>query len=103
MIRLGCAVAVTGLIALTAGACGGETGGSGGSPASPRATTTSAGPKVLTGTRLAGLLLPVAEMPKGFTLDPDQTRNSMDGVAPPSAEPVAAGKVCELFTQTAWI
>src|SRR5581483_4130547 len=34
---------------------------------------------------------------------PDQTRNSMEQSAPPSAEPVTAGKVCELFTETAWI
>src|SRR5438034_187900 len=99
MIRLGYAVAVTGLVALTASACGGGSGGS----AAAGSTTTSAKPKILTGTRLAGLLLPASDLPKGFTLDPDLTRNSMDGVADPSSAPVPADKVCESFTQTSWI
>ena len=98
MIRLGCAIAVTGLVALTATACGGGSGGSG-----TGSGTASAKPKILTGTRLAGLLLPAADMPKGFALDPDATRNSMDAIEDRSTAPVPADKVCEMFVQTSSI
>src|SRR5690349_636142 len=89
------------LLMLTAGACGGGGGGSGAGSA-----TTSARPAAvttLTGTRLAGLLLPASAMPRGFRLNADGTRNSVDTIAPPSRDPLPPGALCQTFTQTAWV
>jgi hypothetical protein len=61
------------------------------------------GPKLLKGSKLNTLLLPASTMPKGFKLSTEGARNSADAVAPASEEPLAPGKVCEVFTQTAWI
>jgi hypothetical protein len=60
-------------------------------------------PNLLKGSKLNTLLLPASAMPKGFHISAEGARNSAEAVAPASKEPLPPGKVCEVFTQTAWI
>lgn len=91
-------LAAIGLIALAMAGCRPSPAGTTG-----HASPTPTGPKLLKGAKLNSLLLPAGAMPKGFRLETDQVRNTGDAVAPRSSEPIAPGKLCQTFVQTAWI
>jgi hypothetical protein len=100
-LRVGAVAVVAGLAVLTAGGCGGTAGSENSGASASTAPTPTV--KVLNGTELNHLLLPAKAMPKGFTIEPDGTRNSGADLTPRSDEPVAASKLCETFLETAWI
>jgi hypothetical protein len=91
-------VVAAGLVVLTAAGCI-KPGPAEDASGSPKA----AAPKLLKGSKLNTLLLPASAMPKGFRLSVEGARNSADAVAPASKAPLPPGKVCDVFTQTAWI
>lgn len=57
----------------------------------------------LSGSRLAGILLPVSSMPGDYKVDPSATRNTGSQLPSDTAQPVPASQVCQAFTQTAYI
>jgi hypothetical protein len=77
------------------------------SPSSPSATTAApsatrpAGP--LSGSRLAGILLPLSSMPSGYKLNQAGTRNTGSQLPSDTPKPVPASQVCAALTQTAFL
>ena len=100
--RLGLAVAVTSLIA---GCSAASSSSAASSPTSAPATTPSATPSAtaLSGSQLAGILLPASSMPSGYKVDPSTTGNSGSELPSDTAQPMSASQVCQAFTQTAYI
>lgn len=101
-LRLGLAAAVTSLIA-GCSAAGSSSAAS--SPPSAPVTTPSATPSAtaLSGSRLAGVLLPASSMPNGYKVDPATTRNTGSELPSDTVQPIPASQVCQAFTQTAYI
>jgi hypothetical protein len=70
--------------------------------ASTAATPSATASTALSGPQLAGVLLPVSSMPKGYEAG-SATRNSGGELPSDSAQPLAASQVCAAFTQSAYI
>lgn len=101
-LRLGLAAAVTSLIA---GCSAASSSSAASSPPSAPVTTPSAtsSATALSGSRLAGILLPASSMPDGYKVAPSTTRNTGSQLPSDSAQPVPASQVCQAFAQTAYI
>ncbi|GAB3966468.1 hypothetical protein GCM10029978_031700 [Actinoallomurus acanthiterrae] len=104
-IRTGAILAAAGAAVLAVGGCGGSGGGAKHDSAtgSKAPAAASAAPEILKGSALKAFLLPASDMPKGFRILADGTRDSGDGVAPRTDAPVPAKKVCGALGQTSWI
>lgn len=102
LLRLGLAATVASLIA---GCSAASSSSAGSSPPSAAVTTPAATPSAtaLSGSQLAGILLPASSMPSGYKLDPSATRDTASQVPSDTAKSVPASQVCETFTQTAFI
>jgi hypothetical protein len=101
-LRLGLAVALAFLIA---GCSAASSSSAASSPPSAPVTAPSATPSAtaLSGSRLAGILLPASSMPNGYKLNLSATRNSGSQLPSDTAQPVPASQVCRVFAQTAYI
>lgn len=84
LLRLGIAAAATSLI----------------SGCSALSTSSSS---ALSGSQLAGILLPASSMPKGYKVNTSSTINSGSQLPSDTARPIPASKLCETFTETAYI
>ncbi|MEU1629171.1 hypothetical protein ABZ746_28420 [Streptomyces sp. NPDC020096] len=58
---------------------------------------------LLSGTQLKSLLLPAAVLPKGYSADPQATRDSGEIFAPPSSTAVDLATACPKLEASAWI
>lgn len=96
-LRLGLVTAVTSLIA-GCSAVGSSLAG----PTQPPASATKPS-TVLSGSRLADILLPASSMPSGYKLDPSTTRNTGGQLPSDKDQPLSASQVCQSFLQTAFI
>jgi hypothetical protein len=101
-LRLGLAAAVTSLIA---GCSAASSSSAASSPPSAPVTTPLATPSAtaLSGSRLAGILLPASLMPNGYKVDPSTTRNTGSQLPSDTAQSMPASQVCQAFSQTAYI
>lgn len=97
LLRLGLAVAVTSLIA-GCSAAGSASSSAAAGPAKP-----SSAPTTLSGTQLAGILLPASSMPPGYKGDPSATRNTGSQLPSDNPQAVPASQVCQAFEQTSFI
>lgn len=104
-LRTGAVRALAGAAVLAAGGCASitSTPGTGSAALATQPTPPPATPAVLTGTRLARLLLPASAMPAGFSLAPASARNSGGGVVNDTSTLPPPGQMCQLLTKTSWL
>src|SRR5262245_52546056 len=102
-IRTGAILAAAGAAVLALGGCGGSGGGAKHDAATASKAPAAAAPEILKGSALKAYLLPASDLPKGFRIEADGTRDSGDAVAPRTSAPVPAKKVCGALGQTSWI
>ncbi len=97
-------VAATAVLPFTLTACSGGSGSPSKDKSAPSASAGAPEARLLNGTRLKSLLLPVGVLPKGYKADPEATRDSGGGLAAPSEKkPVDLASACPKLEASAWI
>ncbi|MFI6764671.1 hypothetical protein [Streptomyces sp. NPDC050355] len=97
-------VAATAALPFALTACSGGSGSPSKDTSAPSAGAGAPETRLLNGTRLKSLLLPVGVLPKGYKADPEATRDSGGSLAAPSAKkPVDLASACPKLEASAWI